>query len=285
MKRELTKDKLVERSIITKFRQSIWAPFIHAIKQYKLIQPNDKIAVCISGGKDSFLLAKLMQNLHSFSDVPFDIEYIVMNPGYTEANKNKIIENAKLLNIPIKMFETNIFEVADNTIKNPCYLCARMRRGSLYKYAQDLGCNKIALGHHLNDAVETTLIAMFYGSQLQGMPPKLNSTNFPGMQLIRPLYRILEEDIKAWVKYNDLSFLRCACKLTEKNEVEELSTSKRLEIKNLIRRLKETNPMIEYNIFNSLHQVNLDTFVAYKSAGEYIDLMDVADQKIHKKDN
>lgn len=283
MKRELTKDKLVERSIITKFRQSIWAPFIHAIKQYKLIQPNDKIAVCISGGKDSFLLAKLMQNLHSFSDVPFDIEYIVMNPGYTEANKNKIIENAKLLNIPIKMFETNIFEVADNTIKNPCYLCARMRRGSLYKYAQDLGCNKIALGHHLNDAVETTLIAMFYGSQLQGMPPKLNSTNFPGMQLIRPLYRILEEDIKAWVKYNDLSFLRCACKLTEKNEVEELSTSKRLEIKNLIRRLKETNPMIEYNIFNSLHQVNLDTFVAYKSAGEYIDLMDVADQKIHKK--
>ncbi len=283
MNRELTKDKLVERSIITKFRQSIWAPFIHAIKQYKLIQPNDKIAVCISGGKDSFLLAKLMQNLHSFSDVPFDIEYIVMNPGYTEANKNKIIENAKLLNIPIKMFETNIFEVADNTIKNPCYLCARMRRGSLYKYAQDLGCNKIALGHHLNDAVETTLIAMFYGSQLQGMPPKLNSTNFPGMQLIRPLYRILEEDIKAWVKYNDLSFLRCACKLTEKNEVEELSTSKRLEIKNLIRKLKETNPMIEYNIFNSLHQVNLDTFVAYKSAGEYIDLMDVADQKIHKK--
>ena len=283
MNRELTKDKLVERSIITKFRQSIWAPFIHAIKQYKLIQPNDKIAVCISGGKDSFLLAKLMHNLHSFSDVPFDIEYIVMNPGYTEANKNKIIENAKLLNIPIKMFETNIFEVADNTIKNPCYLCARMRRGSLYKYAQDLGCNKIALGHHLNDAVETTLIAMFYGSQLQGMPPKLNSTNFPGMQLIRPLYRILEEDIKAWVKYNDLSFLRCACKLTEKNEVEELSTSKRLEIKNLIRKLKETNPMIEYNIFNSLHQVNLDTFVAYKSAGEYIDLMDVADQKIHKK--
>ena len=283
MNRELTKDKLVERSIITKFRQSIWAPFIHAIKQYKLIQPNDKIAVCISGGKDSFLLAKLMQNLHSFSDVPFDIEYIVMNPGYTEANKNKIIENAKLLNIPIKMFETNIFEVADNTIKNPCYLCARMRRGSLYKYAQDLGCNKIALGHHLNDAVETTLIAMFYGSQLQGMPPKLNSTNFPGMQLIRPLYRILEEDIKAWVKYNDLSFLRCACKRTEKNEVEELSTSKRLEIKNLIRKLKETNPMIEYNIFNSLHQVNLDTFVAYKSAGEYIDLMDVADQKIHKK--
>ncbi len=269
MSRELTKDKLVERSIITKFRKKIWAPFIHSINKYNLIRAGDKIAICISGGKDSFLLAKLMQNLHSFSDIPFDIEYIVMDPGYKPAIRTKIIENANLLNIPIRIFESNIFDVAEATEKNACYLCARMRRGCLYKYAQDLGCNKIALGHHMNDVIETTLLAMFYGSQLQGMLPILNSTNFPGMQLIRPLYSILEEDITSWVRYNDLEFIACACKLTEKSAIDE-NLSKRKEIKNLIKKLKETNPMIESNIFNSLHQVNLDTFVAYKHNGDYI---------------
>ncbi len=263
MKRNLSKDKLVERSIITKFRQKLWAPFIRSIKRYNLIQENDKIAVCISGGKDSFVLAKLMQNLQSFSDIPFDLEFIVMDPGYKTKIREKIIHNAELLNIPIKIFESNIFDVAEATDKNACYLCARMRRGCLYKYAKDLGCNKIALGHHMNDVIETTLLAMFYGAQLQGMPPILDSTNFPGMKLIRPLYNVLEEDIQSWVKYNELEFIACACKLTEKSKIDE-TASKRHEIKNLIKKLKETNPMIESNIFSSIHQVNIDTFVAYK---------------------
>ena len=270
MKRELTQSQMIDRSLGRKFRKTIWAPFIHAIKQYNLIEKDDKIAVCISGGKDSFLLAKLIQNLHKFSDVPFEVEYIVMDPGYTKKHRDEIVANAQILELPIKIFESNIFDVADTTEKNPCYLCARMRRGCLYNYAKKLGCNKIALGHHMNDVVETTLIAMFYGSQLQGMMPKLNSTNFENMQLIRPLYRILEEDIIAWSRYNNLKFIRCACKLTAKKHVDELENSKRLEIKNLIKKLKETNPMIEYNIFNSIHQVNLDTFVAYKSNDEYI---------------
>ena len=266
----LSKAQLVERSLIKRFRKDIWAPFIKAVKEYNLIKANDKIAVCISGGKDSFLLAKLMQNLHRFSDIPFELEYIVMDPGYTKHHRNQIEDNAKLLEIPIKVFESNIFEVADKTLKNPCYLCARMRRGCLYNYAKNLGCNKIALGHHMNDVIETTLLGMFYGSQLQGMMPILNSTNFEGMKLIRPLYRVLEEDILAWVKYNDLQFIRCACKLTAKQNVEDLENSKRLEIKKLINRLKETNPLIEHNIFNILHQVNLDTFVAYKTDNNYI---------------
>ncbi|MBQ4558094.1 MAG: tRNA 2-thiocytidine biosynthesis protein TtcA [Clostridia bacterium] len=275
MSRELTKDKMIERSLITKFRKSIWAPFIRAIKEYELIDENDKIAVCISGGKDSFILAKLMQNLQKFSDVPFELEYIVMDPGYNAKNREKIEENAKLLNIPIKIFNSNIFDVANSTPKNPCYLCARMRRGCLYKFAKDLGCNKIALGHHQNDVIETTLIAMFYGAQLQGMLPKLNSTNFKGMQLIRPLFRIKEEAIENWVKYNNLEFIRCACRFTEKNNDEDI-TSKRLEIKNLIKSLKETNEMIEDNILSSIHQVNLDTFVGYKTEGkEYTSTMNL----------
>ena len=269
MKRELTKSELVERSLIKKFRQTLWAPFIKAVKEYNLIETNDKIAVCISGGKDSFVLAKLMQNLHRFSNVPFSVEYIVMDPGYTKKHRKEIENNAKLLDIPIQIFESNIFDVADKTIKNPCYLCARMRRGCLYSFAKNLGCNKIALGHHMNDIIETTLISMFYGSQLQGMMPKLNSTNFEGMQLIRPLCRILEEDIIAWAKYNELNFIRCACKLTAKAEVDELD-SKRKEIKELIASLKLSNPLIEYNIYNSLHQVHLDTFIAYKKDGKHI---------------
>lgn len=266
MSRELEEYERVERSIVKKYRKGIWNPFILAVKKYELIKPGDKIAVCISGGKDSILLAKLMQQLHSYSDFPFDVEYIVMDPGYNKINRAKIESNAELLHIPIKVFETNIFRVADKTEKSPCYLCARMRRGHLYKMAQQLGCNKIALGHHFNDVIETTLIGMFYGSQLQSMPPKLHSTNFEGMELIRPMYCIHEDAILAWKRYNNLEFIQCACRFTE-NAENRSGSSKRQEIKELIKSLKRTNPNIEKSIFNSIHSVCLDTMVGYKSDG------------------
>ena len=266
MSRELEIYESVERSIIKKYRKQIWNPFIIAIKQYELIKENDKIAVCISGGKDSMLMAKLMQQLQKHSDFPFELEYLVMDPGYNVENRAKIESNAGLLHIPIKIFETNIFKVANKAEKSPCYLCARMRRGHLYKQAQLLGCNKIALGHHFNDVIETTLIGMFYGSQLQSMPPKLHSTNFEGMELIRPMYCIREDSILAWQRYNKLEFIQCACRFTEKAET-EVASSKRQEIKNLIRELKRTNPNIENSIFNSIHSVCLDTMVGYKSNG------------------
>lgn len=266
MSRELEEYERVERSIVKKYRKGIWNPFILAVKKYELIKPGDKIAVCISGGKDSMLLAKLMQQLHSYSDFPFDVEYIVMDPGYNKINRAKIESNAELLHIPIKVFETNIFRVADKTEKSPCYLCARMRRGHLYKMAQQLGCNKIALGHHFNDVIETTLIGMFYGSQLQSMPPKLHSTNFEGMELIRPMYCIHEDAILAWKRYNNLEFIQCACRFTE-NAENGSGSSKRQEIKELIKSLKRTNPNIEKSIFNSIHSVCLDTIVGYKSDG------------------
>lgn len=266
MSRELEEYERVERSIVKKYRKGIWNPFILAVKKYELIKPGDKIAVCISGGKDSMLLAKLMQQLHSYSDFPFDVEYIVMDPGYNKINRAKIESNAELLHIPIKVFETNIFRVADKTEKSPCYLCARMRRGHLYKMAQQLGCNKIALGHHFNDVIETTLIGMFYGSQLQSMPPKLHSTNFEGMELIRPMYCIHEDAILAWKRYNNLEFIQCACRFTE-NAENRSGSSKRQEIKELIKSLKRTNPNIEKSIFNSIHSVCLDTMVGYKSDG------------------
>ena len=266
MSRELEEYERVERSIVKKYRKGIWNPFILAVKKYELIKPGDKIAVCISGGKDSMLLAKLMQQLHSYSDFPFDVEYIVMDPGYNKINRAKIESNAELLHIPIKVFETNIFRVADKTEKSPCYLCARMRRGHLYKMAQQLGCNKIALGHHFNDVIETTLIGMFYGSQLQSMPPKLHSTNFEGMELIRPMYCIHEDAILAWKRYNNLEFIQCACRFTE-NDENGSGSSKRQEIKELIKSLKRTNPNIEKSIFNSIHSVCLDTMVGYKSDG------------------
>lgn len=267
--REFEKYQLVERSIIKKYRKEIWNPFILAIKNYKLIEAGDKIAVCISGGKDSMLMAKLIQQLHKHSDVPFDVEYLVMDPGYNEINRQKIESNAELLHIPITIFETNIFQVANNTDKSPCYLCARMRRGHLYKKARDLGCNKIALGHHFSDVIETVLISMFYGSQLQSMPPKLHSTNFSGMELIRPMYCIHEDSIIAWKNYNDLEFIQCACRFTENCTMCDNGGggSKRQEIKTLIRRLKRNNPNIEKSIFNSIHSVNLDTMVGYKSGG------------------
>ena len=266
MGRELEKHELVERSIIKTYRKRIWNPFLIALKNYKLVNAGDKIAVCISGGKDSMLMAKLLQELHKYSEVPFELVYLVMDPGYNAENRKKIEDNAKLLHIPITVFKTNIFTVADKTEKSPCYLCARMRRGHLYKKAQDLGCNKIALGHHFNDVIETTLLGMFYGSQIQSMPPKLHSTNFKGMELIRPMYCIHEDAIIAWQKYNGLEFIQCACRFTENCE-NGTGDSKRQEIKQLIRELKKTNPNIEKSIFNSIHSVCLDTMVGYKSNG------------------
>ena len=269
MARTLEPYQLVERSIITKYRKVLWNPFIEAVKRYEMIQPGDRIAVCISGGKDSMLLAKLMQQLQKHSDFPFELVFLVMDPGYNELNRRKIESNAALLNIPVTIFESDIFEVADSAGKSPCYLCARMRRGYLYSRAQELGCNKIALGHHFNDVVETTLISMFYGSQLQAMLPKLHSTNFKGMTLIRPLYCVHEDDIIAWARDNDLEFIQCACRLTERSAADtgDVSVSKRKEIKLLLRRLRQDNPNIEKSIFNSIHAVALDTMPGFKTGG------------------
>ena len=269
MKRELSPYQLVERSIQKKYRDVLWTPFIAAVKRYELISTGDKIAVCISGGKDSMLMEKLLQMLQRHSEVPFELVYLVMDPGYNAVNRQKIESNAQFLHIPITVFETNIFDVANNTDKSPCYLCAKMRRGHLYSKAQSLGCNKIALGHHFSDVVETTVMAMFYGSQLQAMPPKLRSQNFPGMELIRPLYCIHEDDILAWKRYNDLEFIQCACRFTENCTMCDNGGggSKRQEIKTLLRRLRLDNPNIEKSIFNSIHSVCLDTMVGYKSGG------------------
>ena len=270
MPKELTRCQLIERSIIKKYRDELWKPFIYAVKKYELIQPGDKIAVCISGGKDSMLMAKLLQELHRHSTVSFELVFLVMDPGYNEINRQKIEANAELLQIPITIFETNIFDVANASDKNPCYLCARMRRGHLYSKAKSLGCNKIALGHHFNDVIETTVMGMFYGSQLQAMPPKLHSTNFEGMQLIRPLYCVHEEDILAWKRYNELEFIQCACRFTENCSICDNGGggSKRQEIKTLLRRLKRDNPNIENSIFRSIHAVSIDTFPGYKTNGE-----------------
>ena len=263
------KQKEIERSIIKKYRKELWTPFIVAVKRYELVQEGDKIAVCISGGKDSMLMAKLMQELQRHSDVPFELVFLVMDPGYNEINRQKIESNAELLHIPVTIFESNIFSVANNTDKNPCYLCARMRRGHLYSKAKELGCNKIALGHHFNDVIETTVMSMFYGSQLQAMPPMLHSTSFPGMTLIRPMYCIREEDILAWKRYNDLEFIQCACRFTENCTMCDNGGggSKRQEVKILLRRLKRDNPNIENSIFRSIHAVALDTMPGYKSEG------------------
>lgn len=240
---------------------------MQAIKKYQLVNSGDKIAVCISGGKDSMLLAMLMKLLHSHSEVPFDLRFISMDPGYAQENLELIKENAATLDIPLEIFPAPIFDYTDTVDKNPCYLCARMRRGYLYSKAQELGCNKIALGHHFSDVIETTLMAMLYGAQLQGMMPKLHSTNFPGLELIRPLYMVHEEDIIDWRDYHGLRFLRCACRLTERLEVEDVSVSKRASTKALIASLKESDPLIESNIFNAIHNVHVDTFPEYKIKG------------------
>ena len=269
MTKDLEPYQLVERSIQTKFRKGLWNPFIAAVKRYALISPGDRIAVCISGGKDSMLMAKLMQMLQQYSETPFDLVYLVMDPGYNALNRQKIVSNAALLHIPITVFESNIFEVANSAEHSPCYLCAKMRRGTLYAKARELGCNRIALGHHFSDVIETTVMAMFYGGQLQAMLPKLHSTNFDGMELIRPLYCVHEDDIIAWKRYNDLEFIQCACRFTENCTACDNGGggSKRQEIKTLIRRLKRDNPNIEKSIFRSIHTVCLDTFPGYKQGG------------------
>lgn len=262
----MEKYKEIERSIIKTYRKEIWSKFIKAVKNYLLIQENDKIMVCISGGKDSFLMAKCIQELQRHGHVPFEAHYVVMDPGYNSYNRDFIEDNADLLNVPIKIFESNIFDVVSTVDKSPCYLCAKMRRGHLYAKAKELGCNKIALGHHYDDVIETILMGMLYGAQIQTMMPKLHSLNFEGMELIRPMYLIREDDIKAWRDEHELTFLQCACKFTEENQDahDEENASKRLEIKQLIKDLKKVNPFVEGNIFKSVENVNLKTIVAYK---------------------
>ena len=267
MSRYLSFPQRAEQSLLKEYRKRIWRPFMKAIRQYELIQPNDRIAVCISGGKDSMLMAKLMQILQRHSEVPFEATYLIMDPGYNEINRRKVESNAKLLGIPYTLFESDIIEIANSQERNPCFLCAKMRRGCLYNKARELGCNKIALGHHFNDVIETTVMAMFYGAQLQGMMPKLHATNFPGMELIRPLYCVHEDHIIAWRNYNGLEFLQCACRFTE-HAAQEIHASKRQEIKLLLKQLKRDNPDIEKSIFNAIHAVNLDTFPAWKTRGE-----------------
>lgn len=272
--------KRVEQSLQNKFRKKIWAAFTKAVKQYELVKENDRIAVCISGGKDSMLMAKLFQELHRHSDFPFEVKFIVMDPGYSTANRNVIEENARKLKIPIEIFESDIFDSVYNIEKSPCYLCARMRRGHLYNYAKSLGCNKIALGHHYDDVIETILMGMLYGAQIQTMMPKLHSTNFEGMELIRPLYLVREEDIKAWRDYNGLHFIQCACKFTDTCTTcnNEENRSKRVEIKQLIAKLKQTNPEVEKHIFKSVENVNIDTVIAWKKGGEKHHFLDSYDE-------
>ncbi len=259
----------IERSIVKKFRKEIWRPFTRAINEYELIQDGDRIAVCISGGKDSMLLAKLFQELERHGKKNFEVVFLVMDPGYNPENRNRICDNAKILNVPITIFETEIFETVVDIIDSPCYLCARMRRGYLYSKAKELGCNKIALGHHFDDVIETILMGMLYGGQIQTMMPKLHSTNFEGMELIRPMYLIREADIIHWCAYNDLHFIQCACRFTEMTakDTPDEQHSKRAEIKALIKELSKKSSFIEKNIFRSVENVNLNTVIAYKQDG------------------
>ena len=269
MARELTYNQTVERSIIKTYRKSIWNPFVEACKNYRLVNEGDRIAVCISGGKDSVLLAKCLQQLKRVSDTQFELMFICMDPGYNEMNRKMIEENCKNLEIPVRIFESDIFSVTEHVGGSPCYLCARMRRGHLYARAKELGCNKIALGHHLSDVIETTVMGMFYGAQLQAMLPKLHSTNFEGMELIRPLYCVNEDAVIKWRDFNNLEFLQCACRFVDEYSHSEngIGESKRQEIKHLIKELRKINPDIDSNIFNSIHNVKLDTFVSYKQKG------------------
>ncbi len=268
--------KEIEKSIITTYRKSIWRKFIQGIKEFEMVQEGDKIAVCISGGKDSMLLAKCMQELKRHRQMNFDLEFIVMDPGYNELNRKKIIDNAKTLNIPITIFNTDIFQAVEHIDENPCYMCARMRRGYLYKKAQELGCNKIALGHHFDDVIETIMMGMLYGAQMQTMMPKLHSTNHKGMQLIRPLYYVKEADIIKWRDKNELNFIQCACKLTENRVIREdgSSNSKRQEMKVLINNLRKVYDKIDVNIYNSTKNVNLNTIISYIQDGEVHHFMD-----------
>ena len=286
MKEEMDKDqnnekaKEVEQSLRKKFKKKIWSKFTKAINTYELVKPGDKIAVCISGGKDSMLMAKCFQELKVHNKFDFEVKFLVMDPGYSPENRKVIEDNAKKLNIPITIFKSDIFESVFKVEKSPCYLCARMRRGHLYHFAKDMGCNKIALGHHYDDVIETILMGMLYSGQIQTMMPKLHSTNFEGMELIRPLYLVREDDIKAWRDYNDLHFIQCACKFTDTCTTcnNEENQSKRIEIKNLISELKKTNRFVEGNIFKSVENVNLNTIVAYKKDGVKHNFLDTYDE-------
>ena len=269
----------VELSIRKKFKKKIWSKFTKAVREYELVKEGDRIAVCISGGKDSMLMAKLFQELKRHNKFNFEVKFLVMDPGYSPENRKVIEENARKMKIPIQIFESNIFESVFEIEKSPCYICARMRRGYLYNFAQQMGCNKIALGHHYDDVIETILMGMLYSAQVQTMMPKLHSTNFEGMELIRPMYLIREDDIKAWRDYNDLHFIQCACKFTDTCTTcnNEENQSKRMEIKKLIAELKKTNPFVEGNIFKSVENVNLDTVVGYKAQGVRHNFLDTYD--------
>lgn len=281
MKRVLTQAAQIERSIFKKYKKELWAPFLTALTKYELLQENDHVAVCISGGKDSMLMALLFQNLQKHSDFPFSITYLMMDPGYNKENRQRIEENAQKIGIPLTIFETDIFEVANNQDHSPCYLCARMRRGHLYNKANELGCNKIALGHHLNDVIETAVMSMFYSSKLETMIPKVHSKNFEGMELIRPMYCIKEKDIIAWSNYNDLHFIQCACRFTEiyKTNHNKDKISKRQETKDLIKSLQKDNPEIEDNIFRALHAVYIETFPGFKSDNTLHSFLELYNQK------
>ena len=271
----MEKYKEIERSIITKYRKQIWSKFVKGVSDYELIKENDNIMVCISGGKDSFLLAKCMQELQVHGKVKFNAHYVVMDPGYNEYNRSFIEDNAKTLNVPIEIFESNIFDVVSTDGgKSPCYLCARMRRGYLYSKAKELGCNKIALGHHFDDFIETTLLSMFYGSEVKTMMPKLHSDNFEGIELIRPMLLVKEEDIISWKKYNELTFINCACRFTEGCSLINDGTSKRKEMKELIKNMKKVNPNIDQNIFNALENVNLNCILGWHKDGEKHSFLD-----------
>ena len=274
------RSRQIEQSIRKKFARPIWSRFARAIIKYELVKPGDRIAVCLSGGKDSMLLAKLFQELKAHKKFDFEVRFLVLDPGYSAVNRSLIEKNARILGVPIEVFETNIFNSVFNVKNNPCYLCARMRRGHLYNKAKEMGCNKIALGHHYDDVIETILMGMIYGGQVQTMMPKLHSANFEGMQLIRPMYLIREAEIKRWRDYNDLHFLQCACRFTEENTgvgQSGESESKRLEIKHLIAELKKRNPQIEANIFRSVENVNLNTLISYKKNGEITHFLDEYD--------
>lgn len=274
----MEKYREIEKSIIKKYRKEIWSKFVRAVQEYELIGENDNIMVCISGGKDSFLLAKCIEELIRHGRIPFKATYVVMDPGYNKENRKLIEENAKTLNIDLHIFDSDIFEVIDKVdFKAPCYMCAKMRRGTLYNKANELGCNKIALGHHFDDVIETTLLSIFYGSEVKTMMPKLYSTNFKGLELIRPLYLVKEEDIISWQKYNGLKFLNCACKYTTKEYIDE-NNSKRKVLKSLIKELKKDNPNIDYNIFKSLDNVNLNCVLGVKKDGVYKSFLDDYDK-------
>lgn len=276
---EMENYKEVERSIIKKFRKDIWSKFITAVNDYELIKEGDKIAVCISGGKDSMLLAKCMQEIKCHGKVKFDLEFMVMDPGYNNYNRQIIIDNARYLNVPIKMFKTEIFDIVAGVEDSPCYLCARMRRGYLYRHAQELGCNKIALGHHFDDVIETILMSMLYNGQFKTMMPKLHSTNYEGMELIRPLYLVKEETINAWKQSNHLEFIQCACRLTENCMLgDDGIGSKRKEMKVLIKKFRQTSNIIDMNIFRSVHNVNLNTIIGYEKDGEKCSFLDDYDE-------